>query len=87
MRNFRKGTVLILPTKNLGERRVLLTIGAAVLENLERPQSLSALWHRMRDDYVGAELTFDWFVLSLDLLYTVGAVDYRSGRLHKGSAT
>jgi hypothetical protein len=77
---------VILPTKHLSERRALLSLGAAIIEELDQPHGLSSLWHLMRQQYAGAELTFDWFVLSLDLLFALGAIEMRAGRLTRATA-
>ena len=76
---------MILPTKRLGEDRALITIAAEVLEKLYEPKTVSRLWEEVRlsrTDGLGDSLiTYDWFVLSLDLLNMLGVVDLRHGRL------
>lgn len=74
---------MILPTKHLPQERALLTVGAILLAQLERPLTVSALWQRIHGA-VSPAPTFDWFVLALDLLYTLGAVELREGRLVRG---
>jgi hypothetical protein len=77
---------MILPSKHLPQERALLTVGANLLAVLERPMTVSALWQSLQqEDYAG--LSFDWFVLALDLLYLLGAVQLRDGlltRAHTG---
>lgn len=75
---------MILPTKHLPQERALLTVGAVLLAHLERPITVSALWQRF-DGAVPPAPTFDWFVLALDLLYTLGAVELRDGLLVRGT--
>ncbi|WP_369692497.1 ABC-three component system middle component 6 [Denitrobacterium detoxificans] len=74
---------MILPTKGISPERSLLGIGAEVLEILKRPMSVSEVWtaykrraNRGRRDFV----SFDWFILALDLLYIIGAVSINSNR-------
>lgn len=69
---------MILPTKHITMNRCLLGVGAIVLEHLKRPQTVTRLWTSVRShpDVV----TFDRFILALDLLYLMGAVD-TEGRL------
>jgi hypothetical protein len=73
---------MILPTKHISSERALLTLGAEVLAILDRPRSVSYVWDvfRKRRDR-GRVVGYDWFVLALDLLYLLGAVEYRNGTL------
>ena len=79
---------MILPTKGISPDRSLLGIGSDVLELLQAPMTVSQLWHAYRKLRTNAELqstvTFDWFVLALDFLYTTGAIGFNnSGRLEQ----
>lgn len=71
---------MILPSKHLPPERALLTVGATLLARLERPMTVSALWHKVREA-APASLSFDWFVLALDLLYILDAVQLSDGIL------
>ena len=76
---------MILPAKHLSPDRALITLGAELLGLLERPKTVSALWHhfrKLRDDNGQAAesvVTFDWFVLALDLLYSLETIDLENG--------
>ena len=78
---------MILPTKGISPERSLLGIGAEILDIIKRPMSVSEVWtiykrrtNRGQRDFV----SFDWFILTLDLLYAMGAVSLSSnGRLVK----
>ena len=73
---------MILPTKGIGSDKALLSIGAAILRDLDEPKTVSRLWANLRRVEEGPpDLTFDWFVLALDLLYLMGTLDYLSGRV------
>jgi hypothetical protein len=75
---------MILPTKGVGPDRALLSIGAGILRNLEVPKTVSNLWADMRrQNEKSLQISFDWFVLALDLLYLMGAVDNVSGQVHR----
>ncbi len=80
---------MILPTKRLPQDRALLAVGADVLVMLVRPQTVSKLWDDMKrkrfDRGSSTPLPFDWFLLSLSLLFALGAVELREGRLHKAT--
>lgn len=71
---------MILPSKHLPQERALLTVGANLLALLERPMTVSSLWQLVQKDD-RARLSFDWFVLALDLLYLLGAVQLHNGVL------
>lgn len=76
---------MILPTKHLSAERSLLGIGSEILSILEEPKSVSRLWtdlQNRRGDKAN-RVTFDWFVLALNLLHTLDAVDMERGRLSK----
>jgi hypothetical protein len=76
---------MILPSKHLLQNRALLTIGAVVLRHLSGPATVSALWERVsrasKDRSAPAALGYDAFVLALDLLFLMGAIELRDGLL------
>jgi hypothetical protein len=75
---------MILPSKHIGPDRALLTIGAEILANLDRPHSVSVVWDKIRargGDH--SRISYDWFLLALDLLFALGAVEYQSGALSR----
>lgn len=78
---------MILPTKRLSEDRALLAVGGEVLRLLTEPKTVSRLWNELkahRAAHPGSTpITFDWFILSLDLLYAMGAVELERGRLSR----
>lgn len=74
---------MILPTKHLSQDRALLGVGAEILAQLKEPRSVSELWETVREDRAklpgSAPLSFDWFVLALNLLYALSAIDHSNG--------
>ncbi len=75
---------MILPDKHIDLPHSLLGAGAAVLARVNKPMTVSALWDSVRS---ASELRgYDRFILTLDLLYTVGALEYRDGLLRKRGA-
>jgi len=70
---------MILPSKHISQRRSLVGVGARLLVVLDRPQTVSAAWHRFslaeRKDAGSMSVTYDWFVLALDLLFAMGCVE------------
>lgn len=80
---------MILPTKHLAQDRALLTIGATILPRLQQPLTVSALWEQLSSDPAlkskAAPLRYDSFVLTLDLLYLIGAIQIEDGLLSRTS--
>lgn len=78
---------MILPTKHIRPDRALLAVGADVLGCLGEPMTVSRLWDEIRVSRAGnpvaAPISYDWFVLSLDLLFMVDAVQFDRGLLRK----
>lgn len=79
---------MILPTKRLTADRALLTIGAEILSALANDQyTVSQTWMNIHDRRVEnttlAPITYDWFVLALDLLFAINAITWSQGRLSR----
>lgn len=75
---------MILPSKHLPQDRALLTVGAHVLTLLAHPKTISALWEELNRLDAGLaatprRITYDWFLLALDLLYALGIIELESG--------
>lgn len=81
---------MILPTKRLPLDKSLLGVGARILGTLDRPKTVSRVWDDLRKaadlDEPSRRLTYDWFVLGLDLLYSTGAIEERGGVLRKAQS-
>ena len=60
-------------------------VGAEIIVQLDRPQTVSELWDRVSRAY-GEDWapSFEWFVLSLSWLYAIRAVSYTDQLLHRG---
>lgn len=72
---------MILPTKHIPLRRSLLGVAAVLLRHLGEGATVSQLWDRVR--HVPEVGNFGVFVLSLDLLYMLGAVQMDEGVLRR----
>ena len=68
---------MILPTKYITEKESLLGIGLILINNLHRPQTVTSLWEQIRDDRLIG--TYERFVLSLDMLFIIGAIEMSDG--------
>jgi hypothetical protein len=83
---------MILPSKHLPQDRALLTVGGHVLTFLAYPKTVSALWEEL-NRHEGAlatahprKITYDWFLLALDLLYALGTIELESGLVTRRTA-
>lgn len=72
---------MILPTKHIPQNEALIGVGAALLESIDGPVTVSGLWEKVRDKRnVG---TFERFVLAANLLFLMGAIDFRDGLISR----
>jgi hypothetical protein len=76
---------MILPTKGLAVDRALLSVGAELLRRLDRPKTVSRLWEQMRrpQSSLLEAISYDWFLLAVDLLYLLRVVEFEDGRLRR----
>ena len=78
---------MILPTKHIRPDRALIAVGAQILGVLREPMTVSGLWDEIRSRRsVGAStpvIDYRWFVLALDLLFTIRAIDLERGLIRK----
>lgn len=69
--------------KRIFEGRSLIGIGSDVLSLLEDPKTVSRLWDEFQQmrkmKTASLHVTYDWFVLALDLLYMLNAVSFHMG--------
>ena len=80
---------MLLPEKHLNISESILGLGAIILELLNRPKKVEALWNEYQYKYANdrefkAYHTFDNFLLALCFLYSVDAVAMsESGGIYK----
>ncbi len=78
---------MILPTKRLAPERAMLTVGAEILGLLTEPKTVSRLWdelqHVMSERSSTRIVNYDWFVLTLDFLYMLGALEMDHGKIRR----
>jgi len=72
---------MILPTKHISTSHSLLGVGATILEHLYQPRTVSSLWSSVST--MPEVATFERFVLTLDLLYAIGAIEMDAGLLRR----
>lgn len=76
---------MISPTKGITPQRALLTIAAEIALVIDEPMTVSQAWtglRRWRETQKHyAPVTYAWFVLALDVLFALGALEYGDGML------
>ncbi|MFD7963002.1 ABC-three component system middle component 6 [Streptomyces zaomyceticus] len=86
---------MITPTKGISPDRCLLAVGAQILLQLEEPRTVSQAWARLKswrlENKHFSPVSFEWFVLALDMLYGLGVVELHQDllvarRVHAASA-
>ena len=81
---------MILPTKHVRGDRALIGVGGEILRRLRHPMTVSRLWDEVREARASfaptSPISYEWFVLALDLLYIVGAVELAQGVLRRAAA-
>lgn len=83
---------MILPTKHMPLDRALLTVGFQILKQLDRQKTVSALWEETIEEYSDKQngnpgISYDWFVLALDLLYAIEAIEINDGLLYRRASS
>ena len=68
---------MIMPDKNITLRYSLLHCGALVLNELQESDTVSALREKTNKHEVF--LSYEKFILTLDYLYSIGAISLRDG--------
>jgi hypothetical protein len=77
---------MVLPTKHLAPSRSLIFVGAEILGLLERPRTVSSLWDSLQACRSAAgepDIPFDWYVLALDFLFIIRAVEMTQNRIQR----
>lgn len=78
---------MILPTKHISLERSLMSVSSEVFELIDKRSTVSSIWNDLQDKHKAAlrygEVPYDWFVLSLDLLFLMGAIEESNGLIKK----
>lgn len=76
---------MITPTKGIAPDRSLLAVGAQISMVLDTPMTITQAWSRFRTQRTRlghhSPVSFEWFVLGLDVLHALGAVELRDDLL------
>lgn len=77
---------MLMPTKHIKTENALIGVGAELLALLDDGKTASRLFHDLQDERRANDLAtihFDWFLLAVDFLFTIGAVSFESGLIKK----
>lgn len=78
---------MILPTKHLRSDRALISIASEVLELIRKKSTVSSVWNDLQAKHKAllkyGDVPYDWYVLSLDLLYLMGLIYKEDGFLKR----
>lgn len=77
---------MILPTKHLRSEASLVYVGGIIQRIIiATPLSVDQLWHSTKREYKqhsqDCEITYDWFILALSLLYAIDAISFSNDRI------
>ena len=72
---------MILPTKTCSLSNSLLGFGTVVLESLNSPTTVTSLWEKIHNE--DQQITFEKFILTLDLLYLLSVIEFDQGLLRR----
>jgi len=75
-----------MPTKHIKAENALIGVGAQILQQLDYAQTIAVLFSNIQQERQKMGMTvihFDWFLLSLDFLYTITAIKYEDGLVGK----
>jgi len=68
---------MILPSKHISQDQALIGVGAVLLNDTRKPQTVTSLWESVREhSSIG---TFERFVLALDMLHITGVIVLENG--------
>jgi hypothetical protein len=72
---------MILPTKYISNRYSLIGVGAVIIERLDKPKTVTSVWEAIKQNpEIG---TFERFILGLDFLHIIGAIEIKEGLLQR----
>ena len=75
---------MILPTKHIPPNKALISISAEVFALVGSQSTTSSIWNQFQYNRRAVhkeDISFDWFILALDFLYLIGAIEENNGLL------
>lgn len=80
---------MILPDKHITYNKCLLRVSGLLLRHLDfdNPKTISIIWEKAKSNLENEfELTYQWFILSMDLLFIMGIINIQKGRIIRNVA-
>ncbi len=78
---------MILPKKHLSIYESFIGFGGYLLKKLNKPLTVDALWKNYIKEYekklYPVKFSFDRFLIALDFLYMIGAINSNEGVLYR----
>lgn len=77
---------MLMPTKHIKVENAIVGVGGEVLDLLGEDKTVSRLFHDLKERRQESQLStihFDWFLLTIDFLYSIGAIRFEDGVLKK----
>lgn len=83
---------MILPGKHIPQDKALLTVGVELLTRLDKPKTVSAIWEdvckSVSETHIDVtHLSYDWFILAIDLLFVIDAIEIHEGLLKRRTSS
>jgi len=72
---------MILPNKSTSFTKSILGIGSKILLLIDESHSISSLWQSVKYNY--KNISYQKFILTLDLLYALDLIQYQEGMIKK----
>jgi hypothetical protein len=72
---------MILPTKHISVSRSFLGSGAIIIEQMNHSETITTLWNKVSTNPNFD--SFEKFILTLDFLYMIGAIQIDEGLLRR----
>ncbi len=75
---------VLLPNKYIHEERTIIKAGGRLISLLEDPMTVTQVWEKykiIQDKSQLPQVPFDLFILTLDFLYAIGAIEFKKGKL------
>lgn len=80
---------MILPTKHLSPERAIITVASEIFVLINNRSTVSSVWNDLqeknRECMRQGRIPYDWFILSLDFLYMIGAIEEDNGKLTRAA--
>ncbi len=81
---------MILPTKHLSPDRAIISVASEIFQLIDKRSTVSSLWNEFQNKCSisgrHSDVPYDWFILSLDFLFMIGAIEENEGKLARSGS-